>query len=418
LVVAQNLSVDSFATLANFSIPAGLLIPLAGGPAFTFYYASVLSTSGYLLRLKVIYEGGGYIGIGLGSSGGTSKMIGGTAVVGLNDPSYPAIGLYSLGGTSVGQITLLPGSLESLGIFNATFTISGPNTTLEFFYDQTLGPVQLIDPQAPNVTSMIFASGSDLTFQQHVRRTSYNVDLISGDLASQVRELDKALAAHVISAIVAFMFLFPLGASFGLCHNRAGKSSTWFQFHRAIQITAAFFALICIVCGFYHVYEMGEEHWSRPHHVIGTLVFVGVALQIANGLLRPHIHPDQPPSARRVQWYLLHRVLAFCVLFFGCVNLLLGPEVFQDAFLGSAQNYSIVGFTFSALGVEDFVYFGGACAMLYLMLIEFFGIFVRPRVYPHAKVEYAPMGGPVVAHVAPPTTSALKRTSATPNIKT
>jgi len=100
------------------------------------------------------------------------------------------------------------------------------------------------------------------------------------------------------------------------------------------------------------------------------------------------------------------------------VNLLLGPEVFQDAFLGSAQNYSIVGFTFSALGVEDFVYFGGACAMLYLMLIEFFGIFVRPRVYPHAKVEYAPMGGPVVAHVAPPTTSALKRTSATPNIKT
>jgi hypothetical protein len=263
---------------------ASVKIPMAGGfgagAPYYFYYKTVRLGPDSIVHMKADFASGGVLGngwVGFGLAGPNSQMAGGVAVIGCQDSSYPAVGLYALSGTSLSNVQLVPGTLAQLGFFNASFTAGAANSTLEVYFNQTAGAAHLVlvpgwaapaggngsAAAASEGVTMIFADGNSLSFSEHAHRTAFALDLVNAGALSQTRELDKALAGHIVFALAAFAFLFPAGASFALCHTRGGPSGAWFKWHRGIQVLGGVCALLCLALGLYHVTALGGTHLSR-----------------------------------------------------------------------------------------------------------------------------------------------------------
>jgi hypothetical protein len=128
-----------------------------------------------------------------------------------------------------------------------------------------------------------------------------------------------------------------------------------------------------------HVGQISEAHFTRPHHALGMAVILGVAFQMVNGFCRPHAPKHEPESEARRLWFGVHRVVAFFVLVGGAANILLGPGVFTNVFLGGADFYIIAGSVYSGQNLVYFINVCGAAALGAVCGGFLFGTFCRPK---------------------------------------
>jgi hypothetical protein len=107
------------------------------------------------------------------------------------------VGLYALQAQLLSDILLVPGSLETNGIFNASFHSDVTSSTLEFLVNQntaqaiiaflspSASPARRLATEAP--VRLIFAQGGALKLDQHAYRAMYSYDLLTSTGAPQVR---------------------------------------------------------------------------------------------------------------------------------------------------------------------------------------------------------------------------------------
>jgi len=358
-------------------------------------------SAGWFMRIKLEYATRGWLGFGVGSTN-TNPMIGGHAVCGFVDASKPSVGLYSLTGTSTSLVTLVPGTLESNGIYNASFVAGTSSATLLFDVD-----VNLVQPylnlvpntaggatSADNAVMLIMAKGGydSVAFAEHSHPAfasainlvaagalSSNGSMLPQLLKPPVRVMDSALAAHIVLGLFAFGLVLPLGALIAQCHHRGTKSKLWFSLHTKLQVLGALCGIGGWIAALVHVNTIGSINFNNSHEQLGLAVIIGVFFQVLNGALRPHVPKEagMEPSFVRKTWFQIHRFTAIGVLVGGTVNILLGPGVFQGMFLGSANFYSIAGLVYTGQNLLYFIYAVGGCALGVVVLGAIYGIFLR-----------------------------------------
>jgi len=286
--------------VTNLSTPNAL--NFGGGPTYTLYYhtfcaaATTDACENYVTHIRVVYSARGWVGIGVAGPSALA-MIGGHAVLGCADPSKPSVGLYSLIGQDIDQVVLVPGTLESNGIFNASFHVS-TESVLEFVVVQQNVTVLNIFSSDVNGTlvKMVFAQGGEnsLYFDVHAYEVSYSMDFVSNSAGTLMlyEAVDVALAAHISFALMAFGFLLPLGSFIAYSHNRtlsSDKPQWWFILHRGLQVAGSLCALASWISAISHMSYVEKAHFTLSHHILGTLVVFGVWIQVANGIFRPHL---------------------------------------------------------------------------------------------------------------------------------
>ena len=248
-------------------------------------------------------------------------------------------------------------------------------------------------PSSGGASSLVLAVGYNLILTQHVGRTQYSMSLTTGcsGASAQMRVADTAIGAHFIFALLAFAFLFPFGATCALCHPRGTPNTTWFEWHRGIQIAGCVCAVLAGGTGYYHMEELSENHFTQLHHNLGLVLGVFALFQVINGLFRPQPNEaKQPkePSKPRQGWYIVHRIFAILILYLGIYNMYLGPILFQAVFLGAATQYQVLGVTFD---VVTFIAFVNACCVIVLVGVTAaagYAQFVRKPYDPNQAAAY------------------------------
>jgi len=379
--------------------PGDVPIRMGGGPAFTMWCAAwciaagnATQCSNYVVRFRVVYKAQGWIGVGVGSMHAANPMVGGHAVIGLNDAAKPAVGLYSLSNASMQGVVLVDSApLDAMGVFNASFTLEDARSVLAFDVDVAKARrwLDLVpDPEGgiaskANTVVMIFAQGGPhrLVLNQHARAAAVNMNVLAVAAAaaasSHVKEVSTALVAHIALALFAFGFALPAGA---LVAYR--RPQGWFAVHLVLQTTGSMAAVGALVAAASHVAQSRSGHLSNAHEELGAVVIAAVVAQLAAGLYRPHAAQDdgdETPSRMRVAWFAKHRVLALFVLLGGGANLLLGGNTFARTFMNGATRYAVGGAEFNAQALQDFAIVWGCLVMCAAIAGVLYGVVVRPR---------------------------------------
>lgn len=271
-------------------------------------------------------------------------MVGGRAIIGQQGAlGRPGIGLYNLNGITESKVIVKQtGTLEHMGIANASFTLGPVNSTLQFVLIQTLARANqfdLIPANAVNssiIKTILACGGGGVTaLQEHAHKTVLNVDFLhqdsTGGLNSTspqplIKSVTASMCAHIVLAFMAFGFLFPIGAAAAYTHARTPQNSSgWFEFHWIVQLASALIAIGAWISAIAYVQSASLLHFSNPHEILGMAIICAIVLQVLNGACRPHLTPR--PNLPRQVWFRFHGVLGMFILISGGANIILGNAV-------------------------------------------------------------------------------------------
>jgi len=294
-----------------------------GYGSFTVKYIVGNIDGHIIVHMNAAYGANGYVAVGQAGNN-YNTMVGGVCVIATSSAPN-SIGLYSMWGTDQSSVGLISGSLDSLGIFNANVVQTSSSTVLDFYFNQTIGSAHMTLVPASGYSSLIFAVGSGMGLNQHVGRTSYYLTMPvqvtypvaaapapspgtnsgngtnsgkgtqtptfagsggSAQGAIPTIQLDNPLSAHFAFALIAFAFCFPIGATCAMCHQRGSPKTSWFFYHRSIQVCGCLCSIICFATGYSHVDLMSEHHFTQVHHILGLVLTIFVMLQVILGFLR------------------------------------------------------------------------------------------------------------------------------------
>ena len=132
--------------------------------------------------------------------------------------------------------------------------------------------------------------------------------------------------AHGALMLVAFGFLFPMGAMFPMYLR--GRDN-WFELHRGVQLLAGVLALVAFII-IISAKDESANHFSNAHERLGLAVLLAAGVQIVLGFVRPHApSADAPPSQGRRKWSAAHHAIGVFTLILGCTNTILGADRLQ-----------------------------------------------------------------------------------------
>jgi hypothetical protein len=266
------------------------------------------------LKVELVYEGEGWLGLGFSNAGIEGRMIGTDAVIGLpNDPvsaTNPA--KYILEAKRTSGVTELSTSQQTLQ--DASITQNTTHTVLTF--TKLLVEESEVELLATGRHNFIWAVGQGNTLSSfHGLRGDFTIDLtpcrvigavadtaadegaadtpiiiLSGSAGAPNREL---WVAHGVLMSVAWGILIPLGIGSSRLRDLF-PPGMWIKIHQTLNMTA----IICTIIGFaIAVYNISDETYageeanhfnSTAHRTVGLVIFLLTILQAVGGLLRPH----------------------------------------------------------------------------------------------------------------------------------
>jgi hypothetical protein len=266
------------------------------------------------LKVELVYEGEGWLGLGFSNAGVEGRMIGTDAVIGLpNDPvsaTNPA--KYILASKRTSGVTELSTAQQTLQ--DASITQNTTHTVLTF--TKLLAEENEVELLATGRQNFIWAVGQGNTISSfHGLRGDFTIDLtpcrVIGAVADTVADKGAAdtpililsgsagppnrelWVAHGVLMSVAWGILIPLGIGSSRLRDLF-PPGMWIKIHQTLNMTA----IICTIIGFaIAVYNISDETYAgeeanhfnfTAHRTVGLVIFLLTILQAVGGLLRPH----------------------------------------------------------------------------------------------------------------------------------
>jgi hypothetical protein len=274
------------------------------------------------LKVELVYEGEGWLGLGFSNAGIDGHMIGTDAVIGLpNDPvSVTNPAKYILASKSASGVTELSTAQQTLQ--DASITQNATHTVLAF--TKFLAEESEVELLAAGRHNFIWAIGQGNSISSyHGRKGDFTIDLVPcrvigaevdtayGDTVADAEDTPILIlsgsgvapnrqlwVAHGVLMSVAWGILIPLGIGSSRLRDLF-HPEMWIKIHQTLNMTA----IICTIIGFaIAVYNISDETFegeeanhfsSTAHRTVGLVIFLLTILQAVGGLLRPH-PPAQP----------------------------------------------------------------------------------------------------------------------------
>ena len=368
----QTASPTSSAPVTRRAPPRFVTPHLTADTVFSFNVTTAPNGAVLFVDFEVSFGGVGWLAVGVGT-----QMVGSKAVIGLDPASQslparrvaPGVGVYDMNGRADAETILLTTSssqstmsLSSFGISNASFVQTPTRGAVLRFTvtPPTQSPTFVLVPAGPfkprNV-SLIFAHGDGPSLTSHANWGFFTLDLnqaaasstssgfppdhANGAVLPPPIVLDSVLVAHVLTALVAFVVLFPAGAAIPILKDLDTRPTVWlrakrrwFAWHYRTQAVATVVALASIVLGFVHQDARGIPHVSKPHHQLGVAVLVGIVAQLVMAVDK--VRPTRASPTKWVAWVASHRAVALFVLVGGVADILVGVTDNYTAYVGAA----------------------------------------------------------------------------------
>lgn len=306
---------------------------------------------------KLVYDKPAWLAVAV-AKGSTGMMLGGEAIVGLPDlgstPGNPS--LYDLNGYDISKVNRKEAGLQKLFDHSVEQTDDG-TTTLSFSRYVEESGIMSMSTDGP--TAILYAGGTDNEWKVHAITGSFRIDLgelcdEDGDESDESDENKKNTVIlltdgketmwqiHGMFAGLAWGVATPVAVASSMVRDAfsCGKG-TWFKVHMWLNLVSVVFTATCFAVAVRTFEETGREHFasSKPHHVIGLVVFVLASAQVIGGLLRPHIdHGETPVSTRRRAWKYGHRITGVALLGMGIYQIFSGFGLYAEKY--NVPNYS------------------------------------------------------------------------------
>ena len=144
---------------------------------------------------------------------------------------------------------------------------------------------------------------------------------------TSLQSVNRAAAAHGVIAVIAWVFILPLGA---ILHRLTKGSPAAFRLHAAGQSLGLLLYLIAAAIGLYVIQSVGNgSFWNDPHPALGVVVLLGVLFQALLGVVvrrrsarskdrnRSAVLSDERPSAITGRF---HVGFGLCLLLLAAIN--------------------------------------------------------------------------------------------------
>lgn len=296
--------------------------------------------------------------IGVGFTEGSGQMVGADAVIGL--PASGTVQKYFLGGYD----SILPMDDEQQTLIDTSISQESGNTTMTF--TKILNETGEI-PIAIGNNTFIAAFGSTNDLFYHVRRDSFALDLVAGEVAVVETRKRQLWKAHGWFAALAWGLLSPLAIGAAVLRYWF-PDGLWFKIHEYLNLSVIAFTVLAFALGVAAITSETPEgasayHFSTvpyPHRFVGLIIFLFVVFQGVGGQFRPHT-PDKGEDKSMVRrlWEVQHRSVGMFLLGLAWYQCHSGIKIYQTLFADSTANLSaafwgVVG-TISGLVVVGFV---------------------------------------------------------------
>jgi hypothetical protein len=160
-----------------------------------------------------------------------------------------------------------------------------------------------------------------------------------------------ALTAHAVLAAIAWGVAMPCAV--GMAWFRQLIPTTWIYVHVSFNLLTFLLTLLAVLIGIGTVSSREtSQHFTKGHHWIGLLLFVGFTFQVANGFLRPPVtrKTDGTPVERKLfslhapqsireLWHMVHRVTGIIMLAGGIAQIKSGMDLYDENFQSGRDNF-------------------------------------------------------------------------------
>ena len=273
--------------------------------------------AGCTMTMELTYDGEAWVAIGFSNDG---LMIGSEAVIA--SPDLEPL-KYNLGGKSVGLVTEMPESQQTLidpsvrvedGKTIATFTkiMKEPDEIEIKFGDNTF----------------LWANGAISALSIHTARGPFGLNLSGGESAAIVAPYKSHWLSHGICAFIAWGVLSPLAVNASLWRNLL-PDALWFDLHRWFNQIGFTLCIVLFVTAVVTTNSEGSPHFKNAHQIVGLAMFIMAILQVFMGCCRPH-NPEEgeEKTTKRKAFEIGHRVLGVTLLACGFWQMSAGIELF------------------------------------------------------------------------------------------
>lgn len=308
------------------------------------------------VTILIEYEGLAWIGFGFSNSA-RAHSLGSSAVIGVpSEKSGEPQLKYNITGTEINKIV----PLSEQTLIESSVKQSGGRTTLRFTKALQDGRNEVaIEANGYNYFSYAVGNGNSLGYHRH--RGSFRLDLSEcydgpPDYrpSGANREESKgngALTAHAVLAAIAWGFSMPCAVA--MAWFRQMIPTTWIYVHVSFNLLTFVLTLLAIMLGIGAVSAREtSSHFTKGHHWMGLLLFVGYTFQVANGFLRPPVTRKEdgtpverkpfsmePPQSARELWHMVHRSIGILMLLAGIFQIASGMDLYDENFRSGRNNF-------------------------------------------------------------------------------
>jgi hypothetical protein len=217
-----------------------------------------------------------------------------------------------------------------------------------------------IKPKGLNYFSFAVGAGDEMGYHRH--REAFQMDLDecvdfppeydnAQDGNTQSNTAKGALTAHAVMAAIAWGFSMPLAV--GMAWFRQLIPTTWIYIHVSFNLLTFVLTLLAVIVGVAAVSSRNtSQHFSKPHHILGVILFVAYTFQVGNGFLRPPVARKEDgspverkplslkkPESPREWWHMIHRATGIIMLIGGIFQIASGMQLFDENFESGRDNF-------------------------------------------------------------------------------
>lgn len=322
------------------------------------------------LKIRMNYTVNGYVGFGPGT-----VMIGSTVIIGMDpvvNTGSPAVGVYKLlseGGSKnadiLQNVAVTPNELKAIGITDASFVSTNAfGSSLTFTLELAKQPAAFTVAKADqSKLDLIYAGGpanangafckNNVCFQHDnaafgtIPQVSFALgpdDPAAGGVAVGV-DLGTDLTVHIITMIVGWGILIPLGVLIPLYNNIKYSPSgralcgisgpNWVKYHWVLQSIGLILTYAGSISGINSV----GLHFKDFHSILGFLLLAGSILQPVVAFLRPDKSVTEGARGLiRKMFDSGHLLFGYVLVFAALIENVIGVQEVTDRLGGALYN--------------------------------------------------------------------------------